>query len=73
MKAKIFIFKVLAVVVAIGGALTSVQATLAPGFAHVKYTLGGQTFCTTTTESCQLSGPNICTVTTNIGIARAAV
>ena len=70
MKAKILVFKVLAVVVAIGGALTSVHATLAPGFAHVKYTLVGQTFCTTTVEQCQSTGPTICVVQTNIGIAR---
>ena len=64
MKTKNVIFRLLAVIVAIGGAVASVNASFAPGQAHLSYTtVGGMGFCTTIANNpCTIAGSFICTV-----------
>lgn len=64
MKSKTIIFKSLAIVVALLGTVLSINASLAPGQAHLSYvTIGGTGFCTTLCNNpYTVPGPAICKV-----------
>ncbi|MBT1689232.1 DUF6520 family protein [Dawidia soli] len=64
MKAKNVIFRLLAVIFAVGGAVASVNASLGINDVHLSYvTIGGTGFCSTIAPNpCTVSGSQICRV-----------
>jgi hypothetical protein len=73
MKSKIIIFKVLAAIIAVGGAFASVSANsaLVVTSAYVQYTTADttNTYCTRVGDVCDhaTGNPNICQITVRIG------
>lgn len=64
MKTKNLIFKFLAVIIAVGGAVVSINASFAPGLPHLSYvTVGGSGFCTTIcSTNPRVAGSHICKI-----------
>ncbi|WP_394370585.1 DUF6520 family protein [Dawidia soli] len=64
MKVKNVIFRLLAVIFAVGGVVASVSASLGINDAHLSYvTIGGTGFCTTIAPNpCTVAGSQICRV-----------
>jgi hypothetical protein len=66
MNAKNLIFRLVAVVFAVGGAIASVNA-VSIGQAHLSYnTVGGAGFCSTIGNQCTKTGEFICKVTIRV-------